>query len=200
MAGDAGADKFPALSMTPPPADVLWLPEARLHELTPDAHWRSWLLERGSMTVRLQSCYAEVRVEVESQGLATVLGDEAQALGLDPARRAWVRQVTLWSGAQVLLQARSVVPGWAPGNAWHELEHLGTQPLGHLLFSMPDISRSPFEVAWVPSWPDLRGSDRPRAGEDAPRLARRCLYGRRGCALLLTERLWLSGAVEPPSA
>lgn len=190
--------------MNPPPAAVHWLPESRLHELTHDAHWRSWLLERGSMTVRLQSCYAEVRVEVESQGLAPVLGDEAQALGLgsglDTARRTWVRQVTLWCGAQVLLQARSVVPGWAPGNAWHELAHLGTQPLGHLLFSMPDISRSPFEVAWVAAWPAPQGSDRPRAGEDAPRLARRCVYERRGCALLLTERLWLSGGGHPPSA
>lgn len=178
----------------------LWVPESRLHELTTDARWRDWLLERGSMTVRLQSRYPEVRVDLESQGLAAaVRDDEAQALRLAPGGGAWVRQVTLRCGAQVLLQARSVVPGWAPGNAWHELEHLGTQPLGHLLFSMPDIARSPFEVAWVSSWPSLGGSSpQPSALSDGrPRLARRCVYGRRGCALLLTERLWLPGLDGP---
>lgn len=174
-----------------------WVPETRLHELTTDARWRDWLLERGSMTVRLQSRYPEVRVDVEYQGLAAARDDEARALGLASGVGAWVRQVTLRCGAQVLLQARSVVPGWAPGNAWHELEHLGTQPLGHLLFSMSDISRSPFELAWVSSWPFSRDSVSSLAGDDRLRLARRCLYGRKGCALLLTERLWLPGLDSP---
>ena len=171
---------------------VVWLPESRLPELTKDLLWQDWVLERGSMTVRLQGCYPDVRVELLAQGLASPWEDEAGVLGLAPGEPAWVRQVSLRSRDSVLLQARTVVPGWAPGNAWHELQGLGTRPLGDLLFRMPDIGRTDFEVAWLARWAEPGAFELPR-----PRLARRCVYERRGCRLLLTERLVLPGLADP---
>lgn len=179
------------MSEIPSPAG--WLPESRLPELTKDPLWQDWLLERGSMTVRLQGRYPDVLVELQLQGQAVPWGDEARALGLPPGEAAWLRQVRLCSEGRVLLQARTVVPGWAPGNAWHELQGLGTRPLGDLLFRMPDIGRSAFEVAWLARWTEPGDGVTDPGRAEGARLARRCLYTRRGCPLLLTERLLLPG-------
>lgn len=171
-------------------------PEARLAELGLGDALADWVLERGSMTVRLQGRYPSVEVVVERQDLVPAPADEAASLGVPRGAPVWLRQVRLHCRGELLLQARTVVPGWAEGNAWHELQHLGTRPLGDLLFRMPDIERSPFELAWVSRWPDAAGA----LHDGPPRIARRCLYRRRGWPLLLTERLWLPGVDDGASA
>ena len=129
------------------------------------------------------------------EGLALPLSHEAQRLGLAPNALAWVRCVELRCQGQARIHARTVIPHWSPANPWAEVQSLGRQPLGELLFSLPDLKRSAFEWA---QWPSPQNPGQPQA------LARRCVFERAEAPLLLIEVfLYLPpgavGAPFPPS-
>jgi len=159
-----------------------WVGPDDLGQLTDSPEARSWLTERGSLTLRLRQRHPGLAVRVLDEGPGHLLSDEAQRLGLAPGSPAWVREVTLHEHDLELVAARSVIPHWSPDNPWYEVQRLGTRALGELLFSDPALERSGFEFQLGAGW---RQSDDTPA---EPRLARRCLYRRHGAALLLTER------------
>lgn len=167
-----------------PPTDARWLPEAELHRLSTDADHCGWLTERGSLTQRLRAQWGEVAVQVNTEGPAVPLPHEAQRLGLPLTASAWVRSVSLLCRGRPRLQARTVIPAWAPHNPWAQVQHLGRQPLGELLFSLPDLQRSAFEWAADLPWPDAAPGQAP-VGPGS--LARRCVFVRADAPLLLTE-------------
>lgn len=159
-----------------------WLSPQQLGQLTNAPEARSWLLERGSLTLRLRRQYPGLEVRIVREGLDPLLPDEAIRLALPTLSQAWVREVTLHDGSLGLLQARTVIPDWSPDNPWSELQRLGSRPLGEILFRNSGLERSEFEFTLGPGW---------RAPETPPgsdQLARRCVYRRLGAALLLTER------------
>ena len=159
-----------------------WVAAGDLRALTDSPAARSWLTERGSLTLRLRQHYPELAVRVLGEGASCLLPDEAQRLGLAPGSPAWVREVTLHAGGLELVAARSAIPHWSPDNPWCEVQRLGTRALGELLFDDPVLERSDFEF--------MLGTDWHRHGS-APselRLTRRCLYHRHAAPLLLTER------------
>lgn len=159
-----------------------WVGLDQLGCLTASPTARSWLLEPGSLTLRLRHHYPELAVQVVSEGISPLLPDEASRLALPAHGQAWVREVTLHEDGLPLLQARTVIPDWSPANPWSELQRLGSRPLGEILFSDPGLERSAFEFTRGPGW---RAPSMPSAPD---RLARRCVYRRLGTALLLTER------------
>lgn len=167
-----------------PPTDVRWLPEAELQRLCTDADHCGWLTERGSLTQRLRTQWGEVAVQVITEGPAVPLPHEAQRLGLELTATAWVRSVSLLCRGRPRLHARTVIPAWSPHNPWAQVQHLGRQPLGELLFSLPDLQRSAFEWAADLPWPDAAPGQAP-VGPGS--LARRCVFVRAGAPLLLTE-------------
>lgn len=153
-----------------------WWPEDRLADVTHDPHTASWMRESGSITQRLRQQHPGLVVQVLHDGLATPLAAERLRLGLEAGDACWVREVRLHDRGQGLVHARTVVPQWGPGNPWHALQHLGRQPLGELLFGLPDLARSPLE--WAQTQATASGPVRP---------TRRRVYTRQGAALLLTE-------------
>lgn len=159
-----------------------WVAPGDLGTLTDSPAARSWLTERGSLTLRLRQHHPELAVRVVGEGPSYLLPDEAQRLGLAPGSPAWVREVTLRAPGLELVAARSAIPHWSPDNPWHEVQRLGTRALGELLFSDPVLERSDFEFMLGTGWP-RHGSD-----PSELRLARRCLYHRHAAPLLLTER------------
>lgn len=129
----------------PPPeaAFVNWLPSAHL-TAAPAGAWRSWLQEKGSLTLRLKShAKHEFQVKVLSEEVTTPLANEQALLGC-MNQRAWVRQVLLEVDGEPWVFARSVLPLDTRGILHRRLTQVGTNALGHVLFSDPLIKRGSF--------------------------------------------------------
>ncbi|MDP2264013.1 MAG: chorismate lyase [Hydrogenophaga sp.] len=166
------------------PVSPVWRPEHALAQFTTDLKAASWLTERGSLTQRLREHWGDAAVHQLDEGLATPLPHEAQRLGLPADAPAWIRCVLLVCGGQLRVYARTVIPDWSPHNPWTQVQHLGQQPLGELLFRLPDLQRSAFEWTAEQLWPHTDHWPSP----DAPApLGRRCVFVRESAPLLLTE-------------
>jgi chorismate--pyruvate lyase len=158
----------------PPQTQALtpWQPSA--HWVCPlDAQaWGSWLLEPGSLTQRLREHVPPVQVQPLFEGLQTPHMAESIRLGVPNTAppTTWVREVQLLGAGRPRLWARTVIPHWSAHNPWAQVQTLGPQPLGELLFVWPDIVRGPLHVAHTPmGW------------------ARYCVYHRHQAPLLLAE-------------
>lgn len=165
-----------------------WLAEPQLPQLCTDSSTTSWLRERGSLTERLRQRWGNVAVHLLGEGLATPLRHESARLQLAPAMLAWVRCVLLVCQNQPRVYARTVIPDWTAHNPWAEVQRLGSQPLGELLFRLPDLQRSGFEWGQSVSWPHAEHWTSPASAQPQPEpLARRCVFVREQAPLLLTE-------------
>jgi chorismate--pyruvate lyase len=183
-----------------------WLPTHALPALTANPLHRSWLTERGSLTARLRDTWGVVSVDVITEGLTAPLPHEADRLGLPLSEPAWVRCVWLRTHGTARLYARTVIPRWGPLNPWVQVQQLGQQPLGELLFRATDLQRGAFEWCGNANWPapdstppnippNSAASGGAAANNTAahatssqvPALARRCVFQRDSAPLLLTE-------------
>ncbi|HEY3858221.1 MAG TPA: chorismate lyase [Gammaproteobacteria bacterium] len=115
-----------------------WPASARPKELWP------YLAEPGSLTERLRARAAGFKVQILSQGHATLSGEDMDLLGAKPDEAGYIRQVYLCGATEEpWVYARSVVAG--PSENW--LKELGEQPLGDRVFANPAAERSPIVVA-----------------------------------------------------
>ncbi len=115
-----------------------WPESARPKELWP------YLSESGSLTERLRARAPGFKVQIVSQGHATLSDEDSSLLGAKPEEAGYIRQVYLCGAAEEpWVYARSVVAG--PSERW--LKELGEQPLGDRVFAAPDARRSPIVVA-----------------------------------------------------
>lgn len=131
---------------------------------------RDWLSESGSLTLRLTALAAgDFSVRPLLENWQTLRDDECASLGLAPGSVGWVREVFLCGHGEPWVFARSVASREALEALQLDLQHLGTRPLGHLLFSDKAFGRSPFEVCDYP--PHWLPADVARAG----------LWARRSC-------------------
>jgi chorismate--pyruvate lyase len=143
--------------------------------------WAPWLLEPGSLTQRLREHLPPVQVKPVFEGLQTPHPAEHALLHIPAPNRptAWVREVQLLGAGQPRLWARTVISHWSAHNPWAQVQTLGQQPLGELLFVWPDIIRGPLHVAHTPmGW------------------ARYCVYHRHQAPLLLAE-VFLPALLQP---
>lgn len=112
---------------------------------------RAWLLDRRSLTRRLQQhSKNQFSVTVLSQRWQRPRLNEAQALDIPPHQLALVREVILYGGDQPWVYARSVLPQQALNGRFRFLRKLGNKPLGALLFSDPAIQRGPVVLQRYP--------------------------------------------------
>jgi len=111
---------------------------------------RSWLLERDSLSRRLeQACPGGFEVVVRCQRLARPKTQEARTLGLRHGSYAMIREVTLTCNGRPCVHARSVVPLATLEPIRLRFRRLGVQPLGKLLFSLPHTHRGAVEIARI---------------------------------------------------
>lgn len=148
----------------------------------------SWLFEPGSLTRRLRHvCGTEFRVRLLRQEWCKPFADEARILHLAMGRRAVVREVALQWGERPLVVARSVIPAKTLKGVDRRLAHLGTRPLGEILFADPRLEKRSLELSEVAA---ARWQRELRAGLGlGPRTwGRRSLYTLgRGHRLLVAE-------------
>jgi len=104
-----------------------------------------WLIERGSLTKRLQSKTRHFKINPLSVHDGLPYLDESILLGLVPHRLALLRDVILMDDKQALVFAHSVLPHSSLRGVWRGLSRLGNQPLGAALFADPRVLRAPLQ-------------------------------------------------------
>ena len=114
---------------------------------------RNWLLDTGSLTERLQSHCHQFEVEVLGQALSEISADEQGVLYrhfgrcVEPTQ---VREVFLKGNGAPWVFARSLLPSEFIQNEMRELETLGRQPLGKIIFNDGRFKRLDFQLLHCP--------------------------------------------------
>ena len=120
---------------------------------------RAWLLDTASLTLRLQQlCPGRFRVRLLSQSWDRPFEDEARVLEMKPGSRALVRQVQLLCAEQAWIYARTVMPISSLCGRLQRLAHLGTRPLGGMLFADPSMRRGGVELARLAAGQDMHAA------------------------------------------
>lgn len=96
-----------------------------------------------------QACAGSFRVQVLSQGWARPLRSEARALGSRRGRRCIVRQVLLLCDERPWVFARTVIPVTSLHGPQRHLMHLGSRPLGAVLFADKSMRRGVVELTRI---------------------------------------------------
>lgn len=110
----------------------------------------AWLLDPESLTLRLQQlCPGRFEVRVLEQCRGRPAHSEAQVLGMRNAGQALIRQVQLLCGGKPWIYARTVIPVRSLRGRLKRLAHLGTRPLGAVLFADPGMRRGVVELACI---------------------------------------------------
>ncbi len=149
---------------------------------------RRWLLDRGSLTRRIQERCDRFRVDLLSQRIAAANRDETAVIGTPSRAHCVVREVSLICGERPVVFAHSIVEQGALRGAWRILAALGARPLGAALFADPRIRRFPLRFRQLNPRHELYRRacvllERPPASL----WARRSLFVRRDSRLLVTE-------------
>jgi chorismate--pyruvate lyase len=127
-----------------------WKPHRRYLRRHIPADLCSWLLDPASLTLRLQQlCAGQFQVRVLSQAWDRPCPDETRVLGMDGGGRAIVRQVELLCDQRPWIYARTVIPAASLRGRLQRLAHLGTRPLGAMLFADPGMQRGVVELARI---------------------------------------------------
>ena len=164
--------------------DMLWQP----FPADADARLRRWLLDRGSLTRRIQQRCSHFQLDVLSQHMAAMDRDEYAIMGVRPGVRCLVREVSLICAQQPVVFAHSVIEMRARRGAWRIVASLGVRPLGAALFADPRIKRYPLRFRQINQRHELYDGACNLAGHSPAYLwARRALYELRGSRLMVTE-------------
>lgn len=144
---------------------------------------RDWLLDAGSLTRRLVTLSGgDFRVQLLRQGFMHALPAERQELGLGLREWPFVREVLLRCHDAPWVFARTLIPTNSLQGPVRALTHLGTRPLGAVLFSDPKVRRGPIAVT------RLRANTLGIGGEPNPELwGRRSIFYLAEMPLLVSE-------------
>ena len=107
--------------------------------------YRPWLIDRGSLTQRLQAKSKRFNVRTLRLSRAKPQIDEANILKIPEHQSALLREVLLLDRDLPLVFAHSVLPDKSLQGTWLGLRRLGNKPLGAALFSDPKVTRTPLE-------------------------------------------------------
>lgn len=159
----------------------------RRRPVVPSSAMRAWLVDRGSLTRRIQARCAQFRVLRMRQAHARPLKDELAPLRLKRGQLALVREVVLYCGDVPLVFAHSVLALKSLRGRWRWLRGFGGQSLGEALFSNPRVVRRPLRFKRLDSHHGLRERARMFFHGVEPRWARRSIFSLEGLPILVTE-------------
>jgi chorismate--pyruvate lyase len=160
-----------------------------------DPYWQSlllgagahtpWLRDHGSLTRRIQKRCSRFGVNPIRSEIAPVEQDERVLLG---ATRAYTREVFLLADDRPVVFAHSVVASHHLRGAWQPVQHLGSRPLGALLFAHPLVQRAPLRFRALDRRSELYRRAADALFQPPARLwARRSEFRLHGAPLLVTE-------------
>ncbi len=150
------------------------------------ARVNDWLQESGSLTLRLKnSLNGDFDVSVEGEGFSPVFSQDADKLQQDRQVDMFVREVVLSLAAKPRVFARTTIPE-ASLQSLQQLAMLGKKPLGDIIFSYPELTRTSLDIARVGVQQLL-----PKAlvllGQENVIWARRSVYDIKGHRFIVSE-------------
>lgn len=162
-----------------------WYPTGLIERLKSPKQLHHWLLDTGSLTAKIRLGCPDMEVNILSETYEKPLASEAQQLNIPLSQKAWIRCVFLTCDKQPIVYARTVIPYWQAGNPWYALKHLGNRPLGEILFQLPGLKRTSFQITQTHAinWPYI---DLPHS-EQIETFARKSIFFQNKYPLLLTE-------------
>ena len=108
---------------------------------------KSWILDTGSLTEKLQSECQTFYLTLIGQRQAEITLEEFAQVRTNKqpfAQEDWqVREVLLWGDGQPWVFARSIIPQRL---CQQDFADLNTQPLGQLIFNDKRFKRMPFQI------------------------------------------------------
>jgi chorismate--pyruvate lyase len=148
-----------------------------------------WMHDHGSLTKRIQQRCGHFSVQNIYAGLSMANHDEISLLNLSRSQHLYTRNVFLLADGKPVVFAHSVVAAHHLHRAWHALQHLGSRPLGALLFSHPLVSRAPLSYkALKPAHPLYQQAASVLGQHKPARIwARRSEFKLHGASLWVTE-------------
>lgn len=111
---------------------------------------REWLLDRGSLTLKLRSRFQQLSVQVQTHQWAQASEAEQRFLGISEPR-ASIREVFLLGDGLPRVFARTVIPKSSATGSNSTLLTLGNTPLGEFLFAQDGLRRGAIEWAALPA-------------------------------------------------
>ncbi|HEY8096943.1 MAG TPA: chorismate lyase, partial [Methylobacter sp.] len=137
---------------------------------------QSWTYEPGSLTQRLRDYYGDaIGVKILLQQWNTPFLSERRLLKLHENKYCLIREVLLHADGEPLILARTIIPASTIKVAKSNLAHLGSRPLGEVIFSYPKLERIEMDVTLItpPTWKQLAIAE---AHIDQPIWGRRTVY------------------------
>lgn len=116
---------------------------------------QSWAYEPGSLTQRLRDYYGDaIGVKILLQQWNTPFLSERRQLKLHENKYSLIREVLLHADGKPLILARTIIPEKTIKVAKSNLAHLGSRPLGEVIFSYPKLERIEMDVTLInpPTW------------------------------------------------
>ncbi len=117
-----------------------WKTRFRGADSQPPLELQAWLNECGSLTKRLRSVYGRhLAVQLLFHQWKPAFAEECLQLKAPHQRYQLIREVLLHVGDTPLVLARTLLPEQTIRIAQRNLSHLGTRPLGEVIFAYPDL-------------------------------------------------------------
>ncbi|MCK4841640.1 MAG: chorismate lyase [Methylococcales bacterium] len=130
--------------------DPHWKKQRRGIKQTMPANVASWVYEKNSLTRRLRQHYGHsVTVEILFHRWKPAFLSECNLLNLPQQQYNLVREVLLHADGKPLILARTILPEQTIKVAKRNLSHLGTRPLGEVIFSYPKLERLELNISCV---------------------------------------------------
>lgn len=173
----------------------IWKTQLRGLDRQPPADLSAWLLEKGSLTKRLRQTYGPaLAVQLLFHYWKPAFAEECRSLKVEHHRYQLIREVMLHINGTPLVLARTVLPAQTIRIAHRNLSHLGTRPLGEVIFAYPDLElrQRYFSQTAVNIWTQTVQN---RFGINQAVWGRRTLYAIHNQPLLVSE-FFLPGMVK----
>ncbi|MDO9169885.1 MAG: chorismate lyase [Methylobacter sp.] len=135
--------------------EPLWLENRSGIRHTLPGNVQSWVYEPGSLTQRLRDYYGDaISVKILLQQWNTPFLTERRLLKLHESQYSLIREVLLHADGKPLILARTIIPAKTIKVAKSNLAHLGSRPLGEVIFSYPKLERIEMDVTLIdsPTW------------------------------------------------
>lgn len=157
--------------------DLQWFKNIDQMKQKPADPIHDWLTKPYILSRALKRVCQTLEVKVIVQQFEKAFDDECTLLNIDSNQPAFVRQVFLYGDGIAFTYGRVVIPPKTYNAHFSEFASLGTNLIGEtLLYSNPDVSRSPFEYVHIHRFHPL---EKMIFNELPRRTAHQDLWGRR---------------------
>ena len=158
--------------------------------------YHHWLIDRGSLTRRLQERCPVFSVRALRQRLGKPCRDELWVVKSRGRELALVREVYLYCRETPVVFAHSVLQRRSLRGAWHKISQQGIKPLGAALFANPLVKRTPLYFKKLAPHHELYvKACRLLTALPSQLWARRSVFFLRGKPIMVTE-VFLPGILE----